>query len=299
MGSALVRAVQIMMWNMARTVYRLLGSALSRLPTLLPLPVLLLTIFYHLPLAVLGAEPGSKLVLANWRATAFSQSRQGSCCWTTGLEGALRLEVSLQTPGNQPGPEFGPLLAWNGEGWTVILGEAGQGTLNRWGQEWKNTPPGIERLIRAILSDFTHEEFHFSSFIAAGGSGHFRPRPPISSTGILGERYIKRRWEAIGLLLTEETVEISSRDPGSFRNRLTGRGQGRGGSAEMITMELFLPIAGEIPDNSWVPGTRLLVSSSRRSGHLQLDVVDSLNPGEIPSEAFLPIWPLGNFISVD
>ena len=48
---------------------------------------------------------------------------------------------------------------------------------------------------------------------------------------------------------------------------------------------------------SCAPGTRILISSSRRPGLLELDLIDSRLALDLPAETFLPLWPLDRFFS--
>ena len=260
---------------------------------------LLLFLFFLLPADCPADETASRSVLARWRATAFGEARQGLCCWVTGPEGALRLEVSAPQRPGEPARRIGSLLAWEGDGWTLILGEPGQGTLNRWREQWRQPPPGLEPLVRAGLADWSDEEIPTSP---GGISNRPGGRPSAwrsPSPELRGRIHLERRWEAplLSLAPGHGPALIPGFDPDSFRNRMIRRGSGRGGSAEIVTLEFSIPAGGRRAAGPWSPGTRLLVSSSRRPGQLQLDLLDSTFHPDLSVEAFLPLWPLGWFLS--
>ena len=263
------------------------------------IPILLMVLFLLLPTKASAVEPGTRAVLAHWQASAFSEARHGFCCWMIDPAGSLRLEISAPAGpwDNDQGHES--LLAWDGDGWTLILGEPGQGTLNRWREQWRNSPPGLERLIRAALSEFPAKEFEISFDGISPSHKGFRPQPRNSSSGSARKNHYKRRWEVSSrfLVLDDDQKSISGPPQESFRVKMIERGSGRGGAAEIFTQEFFIPTNGHFDRDPWVPGTRMLLSSSRRPGRLQLEVVALQLHLEVPSEAFLPLWPLDKFLS--
>ena len=258
-------------------------------------------------LLLLGRVPGSGagepdpdaalLLSTRWAASAYSHHTGGSVCWIQGPDGSLRVEVRLGPAGGaRPAagvlldgpPLLAPLLTRTGEGWTLILGPAGTGTLNAWGRPWRHAPAGLAQMARLITaaSGRTGDPGAGAGFRSLAG-GHrpgalVRPRvlppaPPAADRN--------KVWR----------YQLASLDPGidadggasGFRAGMTARGRGTGGAGEIVALRRYRVAGGE--------GFALAVTSSRRPGELRLDPARAMAVEPPVPEVFLPLWPLAEF----
>jgi hypothetical protein len=236
-----------------------------------------------------GEEEG-RLQLARWSAAAFGHSAGGLLCWIEGADGSLRLEL-LTLPvgpvpdGACPGGGTGdvdlqPVLVQDGEGWTLILGPDGQGTLNEWDREWRHAPAGLGQLVLAALAE-----------LQTGASGRTASRP-LSNT--YRPRFRGAR-EGRGGNSPTRVVEISGLGDGvvapaarrTLRGLLVERGRGLGGAGEIVTM---VRAAGDTGVSC------LRIRSSRRPGALLVGAPAARPVAAVPGEVFLPLWPLSDLL---
>lgn len=200
-----------------------------------------------------GESPGaddSGLTLhhASWSAEAWSHHATGELGWVTGSDGSLRLELGLAE--NGPGPD--PLLDQIGEGWTLILGPDGQGTLNTWHREWRRVDGGLGTLAAEAVA-----------FMSAAGPEDERLRVEIPDL------------DADGSPATGAT---------GFRGAMAHRGRGRGGPGEVVILDRL-----EIgPESSWAYEIR----STRRPGRIRVGPSATMPLACPVPEVFLPLWPL-------
>lgn len=250
---------------------------------------LLFLIFLLLPACAGAASPSSTggcapgAYLAAWRAEAVGRAVEGSACWIVGGGGELRIEVGF---GGTDGAPIERLFSQVGDGWSLVLGEPGQGTINPWAEAWREVTPGLESWVRAFLLCSGQEISR-----PADGSGGARPRFLLKRRS--ADVY---RWIAPRLALDSRTVSAGSVPAAGFRKSLVRRGSGRGSEQEIVRLEVFRP-AG--PVTGWAPGTRLRAASSRRPGHLEWTILRRSTAFEAPAEVFLPLWPLAQFIDPD
>jgi hypothetical protein len=198
--------------------------------------------------ALAAGDPELPLLHAPWSAEAWSHHAAGHLGWLATSDGSLRLELGLEK--NGPGPE--PLLEQAGEGWTLILGPDGEGTLNAWNREWRKVDPGLGSL--------------------AAEAVRFMSRP--------GEEANRLRVEIPELDTNGDVRGASS----GFRGSLVRRGRGRGGPGEVVILERLEPRA----DSSWA----FEIRSTRRPGRLRVAKPGQLTLSCPVPEVFLPLWPL-------
>lgn len=227
-----------------------------------------------------GCEAGA--YLARWRAGAIGRTVSGNACWIVGKAGELRLEASLDTGGEDRPAEN--LFYQQGQGWSLILGQPGEGTFNPWAEAWQEVHPGLEAWMRAALLCPGRRSDSATSRGTAYRPRFCRPTQPMSVY----------RWVAPRLTFGgRDQTDSDSGRTGRFRQSMVRRGTGRGADREIARLEVFHPaprVAG------WIAGTRLRLVSSRRPGYLEWTILQRSPGFEAPPEAFLPLWPLSEFV---
>jgi len=167
------------------------------------------------------------------------------------------------------------LLHRTGRGWTITC-SAGEGFMQPWNDAWH--PLGRE------VTDT------FQQMIVAWEKG-LSPAEPASQSSS------RHRWQASPLAGQKHQVLVldslddlpaswqiqpsSSQETGHLRRRLTTRGRGRGGDGVVLKLS--------IEDGN------LNITSVRWPGRLVL-VRQGWVPMTTPAEAYLPLWPLADFI---
>jgi len=248
-----------------------------------------------------AAEPPlghSFLTSTTWSATAFTQHAGGTVCWLPGGDGSLRVEVRRESDpdaGNVESgagvpPDLEPLLKRTGEGWTLVLGPDGKGTLNAWGREWRTAPASLSRMVRLIivsLRDYPGRRPDFPFAVSAGQSPRRdvipRPKTRKSDQSRVGDADV---WRFQIPPLDLESNE--GRGVAGFRRKMTARGRGAGGRDEIVALRWSSHDGQE--------GYGLLIGSSRRPGSLRLKPPRDLVVKTPRVEAFLPMWPLSQFL---
>ncbi len=218
-------------------------------------------------------RPG-KIQIATYRATAFSYQMNGSLLWLTGSDGIVRLEIRQSGATGRNLPSVEALLNQQGQGWTAIFGGQGAGTLNGWGQAWRQPPTGLARAVGLV-----------SAALLAGppvGEGIAGPWRAKSLPGQLARYCVP----SLNSISEESEIEIG------LRHNLTGRGWGRGGADEVLEM-VWQPVS------AYAETELLRVRLTRRPGRVDLQLHDSLDVVYASPEAFVPLWPLGELITIE
>ena len=267
----------------------------------LRVPVIILALVLLLPYGTLAEEPPSGhtfLTSTSWSASAFAKHAGGTACWLVGDDGSLRIEVLRDPEGDEKfstehrtgiAPDLGSLLTRSGEGWTLVLGPDGNGTLNAWGREWRQVPAGLAQMVGLVTASLRiypgcPPEFSFASSVGPSRRPGVIPRPEV-----LGDDVFQAvdedvwRYQLVPLALRVTECENMP----SFRRQMATRGRGAGGLGEILMLTWSRPAGQE--------GYCLRIGSSRRPGTLRLDPPRDLAVTTPASEAFLPLWPLSRF----
>ncbi len=267
--------------------------SVSSLCSFLRSPFRAMAVLSFLVSGVLADEPpvGNTLLSSTqWSASAYSQHADGAVCWLIGDDGSLRIEILRDPEGDGEqsnrsrtgaAVDLEPLMTWTGDGWTLVLGPDGNGTLNAWGREWEQVPVGLAqmaRLVTAALQDYPSRpvDLPFASAVGQSPPNEGIPRPRMLDPNATGE--------------AESDVwryQLTSMDSPGFRGKMTTRGRGAGGVGEILVLRWWRPAGQE--------GYGLRIGSSRRPGTLNLDPPNNLAVGVPDPEVFLPLWPLSQF----
>ncbi len=225
---------------------------------------------------------------ARWRASAWIYDFEGYACWALDGSGALRLEV-LSEKGRAASP-LQSIFRQAGIGWSVVLGEPGEGTFNPWREAWSKPSPGWEEWIRQIL--------------VPGGTGTDNSRMatgnPLPRRRFRGSRggdppTARIRWVLPVIDLRANSAESRTRADRGFRQRWTWRGRGRGDDREVALLTVWNP--GQ-EGGAWPAGSRGHLASSRRPGSLDFEIL-RFEKRAVPPEIFLPLWPLRDVVPED
>jgi len=233
------------------------------------------------------------LTSTNWSASVLSHHAGGSVCWVMGDDGSVRVEVLLDPEGSgDDGDQTGSgtevnldhLMTWTGDGWTLVLGPDGNGTLNGWGKEWDQVPADLSQVVRLVTGSMRKfpngpVDFPFAKSIRPTRGNAGIPRPGMLGSGATGEAG-EDVWR----------YQVTPSDAPGFRKRMTARGRGAGGVGEVLILRWRRPEGQEGQD-----GYGLSVGSSRRPGTLHLDPPRNLTVKTPDPEVFLPLWPLSQF----
>ncbi len=243
----------------------------------------------------------SSLTSTTWAASAYSRHAGGIICWIYGSDGSLRLEVS-DTPagrdgnapgaGSQPFADLEPVLNWTGDGWTMILGPDDTGTLNAWGREWRQVPPGlaqIARLVTVSLRSYPGKrpDFSFGTFTGPKSRWARIPHPQFSVSRELPDQGGTTWLFQLSSLDLDGSKDTTKSD---FRGNMVARGRGTGGRGEIVSLAWFSTTGSE--------GYGLEITSSRRPGTLRLEPPRDLDVKTPEPEVFLPLWPLSQFLEI-
>ncbi len=180
----------------------------------------------------------------NWSASAYSQHADGAVCWITGDDGSLRIEI-LRDPGDDRKQsnrsrtgspvDLEPLMTWTGDGWTLVLGPDGSGTLNAWGREWEQVPADLAQMARLIIAALQNHpsrpvDFPFASSVGQPHSNDGIPRPGMLDPKATGEDD-SDVWR----------YQLTSMEMPGFRRKMTVRGRGTGGAGEILVLRWWRP----------------------------------------------------------
>jgi hypothetical protein len=242
------------------------------------------------PSAVEPPEGRAFLTSTNWSASVFSHNAGGSVCWIMGEDGSVRVEVLLDPEGTGEDPgqagsggdvNLEALMSWTGDGWTLVLGPDGNGTLNGWGKEWEMVPADLSSVVRLITASLQNFPIRPVEFSFASSVGQSRGKAGIPRPGILGS-------DANGEADADVwRYQLTSSDTPGFRKKMTARGRGAGGMGEILVLHWWQS-AGQ-------DGYALAIGSSRRPGTLNLGPPRNLAVDMPDPEVFLPLWPLSQF----
>jgi len=218
--------------------------------------------------------PGT-IHVASYAATAFSYHDTGSLLWLTGPDGILRLEVRRGSAGDDL---LTPMLQQHGQGWTAILSGQGDDTLNAWGEEWRRPAPGVARAAQLVTT----------ALLVGPPSADRIVGPWRAGKAALGARVHRIPTLGDGETAATEDAEIGG--DSDFHDRMATRGLGRGGEDELLVLAWLQP--------SDRANARLQVRATRRPGHLELALTASRAIQYAMPEAFVPLWPLAQLVTV-
>lgn len=243
------------------------------------------------------------LVIGRWRAAALGQARSGTFLLLNDQDGFLRVELVATDDGHSSAEpldatEIRSLLAWDGEGFCVVQGAPGQGTLGRWHEEWRRLgmAPGIWLALAA--AGLTGQDPSPADLAAWGvttvpGSGSSSPRPVFRSGDTLSRvsHFVVPplvRFRDVGAV--EDPGPETRRETG-FRDRQVAAGRGRGTAGETLTVTRRLDRTGKL--------AALTLSSSRKPGAVRLDRLAAGAVVYAVDEVYVPLWPLADVLAVD
>jgi len=241
------------------------------------------------------AQAGT-LHFGQWRASAFGRSVAGNFCLLTDPAGFLRLDLSRETtPRPLDSRTVRDLLEWSGQGWCLVQGDIGEGTLGPWFERWDrlDRPLGIWLALSAIHLE--PDGPSVAQLAAWGvrprpGSVAAQPRPFFTTTGPVA---LRASFQVPGLArLAHDGTSISSVDSSpqasGFRGGHIRQGGGRGTSGEILTVERTLDAEGAV--------SSLTLRSSRKPGSMRLDGLIQHPVSYVVEEVFVPLWPLGDVL---
>ncbi len=204
--------------------------------------------------AALAADASTVLHRLPWRASLPGRHLAGTACWLVPGDGAWRLEIA-QRSGATGDDAWSALLSRRGEGWCVLAGLDGTVYLAGWGQPLRPlSAPAASRLrllVRLATGERTAELC--------------RPGDPVPVAVPRFPRAWLRHQPSSGpqpawLVRWPRSVTAGNgAEPGSrsLRDRLVGRGRGRGGAGETWRL-VPLPAGGWRLTSSRLPGQLLL-----------------------------------------
>lgn len=183
-----------------------------------------------------------------------------------------RCEIAVAESGSWPTHD--DVLRRHGRGWTLTGGSDG-GFMQPWDEPWQQLGASVTRSLVDLLRRWS--------------------RGPVLRDDVLGDDEIYRRWRRrpslspvtvsfddwTGLPAAWRPPTSGTPASGALRRRLTARGTGRGGDGVVLNLR-------------W-EDERLAVTSARWPGRITIEGVGS-ETVEVPAEAFLPLWPLVEFL---
>jgi len=237
--------------------------------------LVLLALFLTPVETVLADEAPADILRAGiWRVDTPLGSVTGPCLYL--VDGAdctnWRCEIAVAESGVWPTRD--DLLERRGYGWTMT-GSVDGGFIQPWHEPWRQLGHSATLSMADLLRWWSGGSGRQDAGVD-GGNSHYRWRPRRSGSPV---SVIFDDWS--GLPETWRPPTTGARAGGSLRRQLTTRGTGRGGD-------------GLVLDLSW-EDERLAVTSARWPGRLIIEKgADEWTA--VPEEAFLPLWPLAEFL---
>lgn len=208
------------------------------------------------------------LITTTWRLDSVLGTAEGGMIVLRGPDHRWRLEVATAPPGRSP------LLAERqGEGWTLAL-EPGSGILQPWDAPWRPISPSAIRALDDLLERWLDNQ---EDSKAGDGPRRWRQEARARSGGLPLP-------DLEGLVLDPADLPDAAQPPAAaagLRQRLVARGSGRGATG--LGLKARWTAEGlDLHSNRWPGGLHV-----RLTGRQAIAV---------PAEAFLPLWPLADFL---
>ena len=210
--------------------------------------------------------------LASYQATAFSYHDMGTLIWLAGPDGILRLEIRRAADGHHGANLLQPLLEQRGQGWTAILAGKNDDTLNAWGAEWRHPPQGLARAAQLVTTT-----------LESGPEASTKTPGPWRAGAQSRET---TKYEVPSLVKTRESAPSHS----VWHSEAAARGLGRGGGQDLLVLSWEPTVPGQSPV--------LKVTATRSPGNLELTVLTARDVIYAMPEAFVPLWPLAQLVTV-
>jgi hypothetical protein len=246
-----------------------------RRPALATLAALL---FVH-AWAAAAAEPERRvgpLRSATWRLGAWGHNAEGLACWLRDRDGTWRLEVRRIWPGEASEPALDELLHQRGEGWTAVAAGGHGAFVQPWRGRFEELTPARQIRLGALLA------------LAAAGRD---AAVALAAYGAVMTPCPSRRAAArtpwAGRIPAGGETCLVTWPPGEgsdLRRRLEMRGLGRGDAVETWRVTFT-------EEHAW------RLTSTRRTGTLQVAALPDSLVAYDPDEVFVPLWPLGEVLS--
>jgi len=238
------------------------------------------------------------LYFVRWRAVFWAEQAHGTACWLPGGNGALRCEIRRNIADEAPeDTTLAPLLRRGGQGWTLTAAGPGTGTLQAWGEPWREANRRMLQFGRVLTLVLVPQQTSLDSLAGLATRSLSRtrvstPRPRwLAAAPQPGEGETDLRLE-----LTTSPVSTADHEPVAgmvsaplFRRQLEARGRGRGGPAEILN--LHWPRAPDSRGRRWIR-----ITSSRRPGRLEITVPVEIIVTYPKPETFLPLWSLAELL---
>lgn len=217
-----------------------------------------------------GPVQTSRLVVTRWQGQTLGWNSEGEASWLQDSAGNLRLDL-LAGYGT-----LDSLLDWQGaEGWTLILASTGDGTINRWNEEWQlldSSLAGWIRFLAAVTGPDEALDIPDHVRLRGGGAQMIQDRGP---------------WQFIPRIHRYEVGELKQ-GPRSLRDISRQRGLGKGGEETMVR---WRPLDGT--------EFRFALSTSRYPGQILVGQPRVYSVSFDSAVAFLPWWSLRQALSFD
>jgi len=239
-----------------------------------------------------AAAADGRLHLGHWRGSAFGRAVTGNFLLLTDPEGFLRLELS-RTEQALDEAALRSLLAWTGDGWCVVQGDPGEGTVGPWNDKWDrlDRSVGIWLVLAAAhlnQTDMDPTELTAWGIEARSVGAAPQPRPRFRTTGPSAERF-RYRMPEVARLQAASPAETAPRL--GFRAAQLQRAAGHGSAGEILTLERHRSADGRL--------SRLVLRASRKPGDLRLDQLSERPVRYDVNEVFVPLWPLADVLALE
>ena len=220
----------------------------------------------------LAATESDRLQHGRWRLETPLGTATGPCLVVENAGedagDSWRCEIAMAEGGAWPSPE--DVLHRRGRGWTITATPDGS-FVKPWSEPWRQLGPAAGQAFASML-----REWNGAAAAAARTTERHRWRLRESTRP---EPVILDDWAGLPDAWRPPGEGVG--DGGVLRRRLTARGRGRGGD-------------GLVLDLRW-EGDDLVATSARWPGRVVL-IKTGAEPVDVPPEAFLPLWPLAEFL---
>jgi hypothetical protein len=216
----------------------------------------------------------ANLVSTTWRLQTALGEAEGGMLLLRGPDHRWRLEVAIAPSGRTPLPvERTRLAQRQGEGWTLTL-EPDSGFLQPWHEPWRSLSPQAIRAIDDLLE---------------------RWLDCVGDTGpVVGPRRWRQPVQARSESLPVPDLERLVLDPADLPDAVRPPGPAGGLRARLVARGLGRGAVGLGLKARWT-AEDLQMHSSRWPGGLSIRLTGN-QAVAVPAEAFLPLWPLADFL---
>lgn len=224
--------------------------------------------------ACIAAEQHARLLVGQFRIESPIGAFEGPLVALVGFRASWRFDVGIDSDPTQEAAER--VLQRRGEGWTMAGGRD-TGFSQAWHRPWQRLSRPAARAAGELLHRLADGPGAHPG-AASEGARRWRPAARLQDESIV----VGDLWELAAM--PPQNARIGQHDrigAGELRRGLVFRGRGQGGDGLVLRLR-------------WTPSS-LMIYSRRWAASLMITTADH-GLVQMPPDAFLPLWPLADFL---